>query len=399
MKKSWIYLNLFIDNEWDERKILDQIYSLKLDASEEILKSYTHWGLFFSAPHDEVILDTPIDAGLVKYLEQFFGPLSSSYIFDYKKVEPAQDDRIFVVGVSRREDEIFGEEALLLRGYLSSHEYKIINRKDFLLHLCENKKIKFPSGQIVKISDLKLKENQKCCLKFLSSAGGRGVFILDSSLEKFEILLRFIDEEDLIGLEVLMQELLDIKEHFYIVAGTERAFSIREFKVFYDEKGNSKRHVLTKGPSLELQEVATKMALSLKESGYSGSFGFDGCVTQDGVIFPAIDLNVRIDKSRIFSQVLERFNQKDMWKHYEFRRERFLTQGYENFDSFYNEKIKFLEHGDCRIIVLLCSNMFGKNNGQRVGEITFMIASNLSFESEPYQSWINDCYHALGIKR
>ena len=140
--KKWIYLNLFIDNDWDEKKIIDQIYHLKLSSSEEILRSYTHLGIFLGEDKDQVLIETPIDKDFLSYLQRHFTSLAHPILYE-GKIELGEDVELLISGVSAKEKEIFAD-SLEKKGLLRENDFIKLNRKDFLLFLA--RKLKFSLG-------------------------------------------------------------------------------------------------------------------------------------------------------------------------------------------------------------------------------------------------------------
>lgn len=396
--KKVIYLNLFIDNEWDEKKIIDQIFNLTLSSSEEILKSYTLLGLFLSGEGDIVLVESSIDDDFLNYLEGHLGPLGTPVLLK-EKIAINDDKDIILAGVSQKEEALFGKELLSKKGMLLHDSFAYLNKKDFLMNLAGKEDLKFPNSQIVKLKRLISDSPDKSyCLKFLNSAGGRGVFKITPGNNVLNFIEQQIEEQDSRDLMVMKQELIDIRDHFYTVAHTDVSLPVLGFNIEYDEKGNSKRHCFTGTAPEARNECAKKIASILRAQDYEGSFGFDGFTSLDGEIYPAIDLNVRIDKSRVFADIIGRLSDLSRWKNIEFRRERTLMKGSSCFKDFYEEKIKKMDHHNYKIIVLLCSNLFYENTEIRVAELTFILLSNTTLPDREYDSWVKHCYKTLGIE-
>lgn len=395
-----IYLNLFIDNDWDDKKIVDQIYSLKIDSSENILKSYTHFGVFLGNESDTALVDSPFDPVFHAYLELKLGKLAKAKeleSFDFhgfKKNDP------IVVGVSKREEKIFGKEFLSSKGWMSTQKFSLINRKDFLFQLAGKINFPFPKSELVKFNELKADSNY--VVKILNSAGGRGVFKVSEENQLLSFLERQLEEEvqDLI---VLKQELVDIKRHYYTAGHTENEWLPVGFLVDYDEHGNSKKHILEKKLNPGRRDLALHIGRALRQEGYHGSFGFDGFYSQEGKHFPAVDLNVRLDKSSLFNTILKRVDtdEKDVM----FYRERFTTKAWRNFQEFYENCLKKQEvlsrnfNNQFQMVVVLCSNLFHPKKEEVMAELTFMVLKDSESSESDFNQWLSESYALLGINQ
>ena len=398
--KKLIYINLFIDNDWDTEKIIDQIFSIKIESSKNILKSYSHFGLFFGAGSDEVLIESPIDNDFRYYLESHFGSLALPIIVENYLAQPNSGIDLILSGVSKKEEKIFGS-LIKSKSLLSADKFCRLNRKDYILELRNKIDFNLPASQKILLKNiLQSPITKPFCIKFLNSSGGGGVFKVTHGGNILDFLATQL-EDFLESLVVLKQDLIEVKSHFYTVAHTDILNEPIGFEINYDSKGNSTRHRLLKSIPVERIKLARDVASELSKEGYSGSFGFDGFIDLNGNEYPLIDLNVRIDKSRIFHKVIERFNRPKA--DLEIRRERISLKAYASFKDFQIDKLEKIQAVNVQfdnqfsLVIILCSNLFHSNNDQTVGELTFLLINEGQNNNKDYDHWIRKCYEVLGV--
>lgn len=365
------------------------------------MKSYSHFGLYLGKPSDKALVESVVDPDFFFYLEKHLGKLAEPVLLSDFIPSIKSNDELLLVGVSEKEVALFGQDWTLKEGYLTSKNYQAINSKDLLFSLAHKLNFPFPPSSLIKFKDLLNMPDDKFpyCIKFLNSAGGRGVFKVDEDKKILDFLDRQL-EEQADSLVILKQEFVCAKKHFYTISHTDKGFC-EGFEIRYDDKGNSRLHLRETTISESRSSLASSLGSELLKMNYKGPFGFDGFLSEDGIEYSAIDLNVRLDKSRIFHEILKRIDVEG--KKVEFRRERFSLMSYSGFKEFYREKLKIIEErsalndNNFQLIVLLCSNMFKEQKEKVMGEMTFLISRKLNSSEIEFEKWLNDCYLLLGI--
>ena len=399
MKKA-VSLNLFIDNDWDKQKTVDEIYSIQVSGSGEILSSYFNLATLWGDQNDFSIIEQKMDKDFYSYLSDKL-PLAKELIFS-DLLNNANIESLEVVAVSSIEEKL--AEKLNLKLAYSEDFFIELNRKDYLVSLSKILEVNFPKSNIFKLFELDI-ENlaTPVVLKILTSAGGRGVFIIKkNNMEMVEYIKRQVLEVD-DQLDILVQEYIPVAKHFYTVAHTDNLKSeVMGYEIEYDKSNNSKLHRKEKIISPVRQEVAMRLADELKNKGYSGYFGFDGFSDEDQKEYPVIDLNVRLDKSRIISRIAEKLN-INMFYH-EFRRERYSSFKKSCFREYWVDRLDELHKvsekylNQFEIIPILFSNFFSDKNEEGTVEISFFTVVKSSRDDQ-YHAWLDEIYNWLGIKK
>ncbi len=396
-----IFINLFIDNNWDDEKVIDQIYSVKLNSSAEILDSYQNWGVYEGVPGDSAIVVQKFDPSFREFLADKLDLADEIFESDLSHLKNVTS--FHFVGISQTEQNIISRFPSVKNNYLSEASYKNLNSKITLYEIAKDNEINFPESSIVKLKDFKEleKSSSSYVLKYINSAGGRGVFIINESTKN---LVSFIDrqlEEKSKDLQFLKQEYVEIKSHFYTLANTNYSSSeVSGFKIIYDKHKNSKLHIYEDAISEDRIKAAEKIASSLRALGYSGVFGFDGFESTNGDIYPAVDLNVRYDKSRMILNLAKKFNIHH--NYFEFRRERFHSKSYKTFEQYWSSRIDDLNEINKKydnrfyLLPVLFSNFFKAEEQSDMVEISFFTGHNSSNQTG-FQAWITEIYNWMGI--
>ncbi len=395
-----ISLNLSIDNDWDKQKIVDEIYSIQVSGSDEILKSYLNLATLWGDQNDFSIIEQEMDKDFYTYLSDKL-PLAREVILsDLPKDK--KTNALEVVAVSNREEKL--AKKLNVKLAYSQDFFIELNRKDYLVNLAKKLEFDFPKSKILKLFQLDIKNlTEPVVLKILTSAGGRGVFIISSSnKEMVDFIKRQVLEVEA-QLDVLVQEYIPVAKHFYTVAHTDNLeHDILGYEIEYDKSNNSKLHKKEKIISPLRQEVAKKLANELKNKGYNGYFGFDGFIDNGQKEYPVIDLNVRLDKSRIISRIAEKLKINQLY--HEFRRERFSAFKISSFKEYWLDRLDELNKvsnkysNQFEIIPILFSNFFSVKNDEEVVEISFFTVLKSS-RDDRYYAWLDEVYNWLGIKK
>lgn len=400
--KKLIYINLFIDNEWDHHKILDTIFSLRVPSSKTILDSYYLWGIFRGNTDDYAIVKELADNEFVLFLNKHLELPIQIKNDDISSLDLNRLSNFEFVGISNEEESLISLKPNIRKKYLKEDDYRILNSKTILLELAEAEGINFPKTKIISVENFSELANtpRPFVLKFNHSAGGRGVFVINDKSEHLPAFIaRQLDDINESAV-FLKQEYIDIKSHFYTIANTESEV-IAGYEIVYDSSNNSKIHKPEKIIHKSRIEASAKISEYLRSQNYHGPFGFDGFIDTKEKIYPAIDLNVRLDKSRMIYDLACKLKIEN--ENYEFRRERFQSVGYSGFTAFWQVRIEGLnginnKYGNkFRIFPVMFANLFRSNKEIDTVEISFFFINTNEENIESFEEWKNNVYEWLGI--
>jgi hypothetical protein len=186
--------------------------------------------------------------------------------------------------------------------------YSSWNRKTKLVELASRLGFAFPRTEVVHSADLtsavRARSERPIVVKCEYGSGGRGVFVFNDAEPAF---LRHLERATQgLDLRWLVQSWHEKAFDFYTVC--EGAKILGRLKVQYDSQNNSWRHIGLAEEDSGVSRAASGIAAELAKEGYHGPFGMDGFVTKKGTGFPCIDLNVRLDKSRLLLEAAKKFS-------------------------------------------------------------------------------------------
>lgn len=401
--KKLIYLNLFIDNEWDEEKILDSVFIIQIPSSRKILNSYFALGVFLADNDDVVMVEDKIDDGFLKYLSLFFS-LPKFILSNEINKQDVERLRGLFAGVSKKEEElIYSNDLSGANGGASL--YKKLNSKFFLYEISLEKRIFFPVTEKIELAKIldEHKKGDEYFLKFPFGSGGRGVFYIDDS--RLDMIKVFSERLGGGGpFYLLKQKSIDVRSFLYTVSDNSIAgFLPVTFEIFFDKNNNSYRHKRYEGDDSLMRDAAKYIAKKLELESYHGPFGFDGMIDTKGELYPAIDLNVRYDKSRVILEAVKKFGIEDFY--YESIRRRFHRDSFLSFEKFWKEmkdRLGLDEKGFSAegmfFIPFLFSNFFSAIKSKQMMEVTFFVG-NIKKDQDrvSIDKWLEKIDKSLGV--
>lgn len=345
-----VFLYLGIDALWDE-EALRELFPVRSSLHQRQFREYTVFGLYFARPGDRVVLCTSLDPSFAEYLDLHGIPMPDLVPV---RGDPAEVGWEAAVqrdwrGTSGEYEPLFlgcspAEEPIVKAAFperwpefqRSMEAHVRWNRKSLLVEWAEELGIPFPRSQVVDLRDWKDPAFPgPYLLKALLSAGGSSQLRVDGAEAPLLSLFRRRLEQKNLRSRWLAQELHSRMADYCIFGDSSAAEALGELEVFYDEQRSSWRHRFPSWRDPEhgrlLRDAFTQLGEKLRASGYRGPYGLDAFLTESGSFFPAVDLNVRMDKSRLIHEAARRFGLAP--QETDSHRVRFRTDGEESFGS------------------------------------------------------------------
>jgi hypothetical protein len=311
-----IFLNLSIDLNWSQGA-LDALSPITHPRTLFFSQSWHRLGVFFAEAGDLVFTcsgqqpefqEFLVRQGLPRFdvIDIPHTPGSERWRKAVREIPDQRPlDNFLFCGVSSAED-FLHRTFLGTDARFTEQDFIRWNDKRFLVKQARECGILFPKT----VEDFQITSplpDGNWLLKAVRSSGGRGILDLTQRGGQVLDFLRRFGKPETIHSSWLLQEKLEPQTHFYAV-GETRSDGVTEFKSLFELKYDRSRSSwwhrgLGAHPHREAIEIATKkLGGLLARDGYQGSFGVDGFSTLDERLFPAIDLNVRVDKCVAISQ-------------------------------------------------------------------------------------------------
>ena len=222
---------------------------------------------------------------------------------------------------------------------------KKLNKKSYLIELSKELSFKIPDSKIVLGKQI---ENSNCLFKSIMSSGGSGIYKYDEIMKVKAWAIRKNMFEDWEQSQWIKQQIIERDLDINCFGHT----ATKEFNsatIKYDQNRLSLRHDLNylkdQAYELVLRETFEKIRVHLIKVGYSGYFGFDGIVGNGGIMYPVVDLNVRMNKSHVLHQISKCIKFPEPY--ISFFRLRFINNRWLNFRDFW----KFLDREAEKIFI------------------------------------------------
>ncbi len=368
-------VNLGIDNDWDSDRALDAFFPTRHPGTTQILDSYFAFGHFQAQPGDGVFVKYRSHPAYLDYLSRYFTVCPEFATADLEGLGSSRQFELDCVGRSQFEERLALAHPNLVfpQGQAGVAEYQALNRKSYLVELAEKLKFNFPATRVVTVDELLAYSNSSnIVLKYEVSAGGRGVFVIDEPRPEFIARLHAqLSPKQRRG-KILIQERVHPERHFYSVCLSGGA-DLKVFAVEYDRHNSSWCHMPELAPPPTLAAVARMLGDELVRAGYQGGFGFDGFLSREGVLYPAIDLNVRKDKTRFIQSAAHKLGLDGA--RYFFIRHRFRGMTAPSFQVFWRQTFAKLDDDRFEIIPALFANVFQEKAERRLQEVSFFLVS------------------------
>ena len=348
MNPNLIFINLLIDSLWSDGNFLEKIFDVKSPNVSNLARINEYLGQYFANDGDYVICPEKPLQKIRDFQESYLNFSSVNWVYVHSALNQVQN---FSTEVAKQiHDKTLGGavlagnsplENLLLQtlnistsGYgCDSNLVKKLNQKDYLLEISQKLKIQVPESEVISVDKI---SNSNHLYKSLISSGGSGVY----SYQDMERIKMWAQRKGLSSdwdrSMWLKQEMLNRAQDFNCFGSTE-SDRFQTVKIKYDRNRLSYQHdfdfEIDSKIADELKQSFMKVKNHLVEQGYSGPFGFDSVVTTDKRIFSVLDLNVRLNKSHVLRQVMQRFKVRKLYT--SFYRLRFINSEWTSFEVFW----------------------------------------------------------------
>lgn len=319
-KPALYFINLLIDQLWDEEQVLEKIFPTRIPSSIRIVRSYENLAIYLGNPDDLVLGSAETDSGFVDYLglhkisvprvrKVKSNPYDvQDWLLENQDVQLMDFETIQVAGLSKLEWQ------WLKKG--SSEPFRRFNSKVYLAHFARETGMPFPETQILQSHELFQglpPFRSERILKANWGSGGGGSFRLKSNSEPLLKLISARLQGERAEIEWLLQEKLErLVDYccFGTTASKGESTAPSVWQIEYDQNGSSWRHIAAPPMTPNAEEQSrwfSQLAQRLSNEGYEGPFGIDGFTTSQYQFFPAVDLNVRYNKCHLIEAAAQRF--------------------------------------------------------------------------------------------
>lgn len=338
------FINLSLDQLYDTLGVLKKLFPIRVPRSEALVRSNEDFAYLLTNTNDTAFQysrpEPWIDAlwrKSIPHLGSIEVMKSNPYdwqdwIQEFNEIIKAKNlkyDGAFVCGVSFVEEEINKKIPLSNVTFSQQSKVQVLNKKTKLPEIMQELSVDFPESRTLTssqlISELEYKKiSSEYLIKASYGSGGGANFSFESMDSSFaQYFLNFLKISP-VDFEWLIQKKLDRHLDFAFVGDTSDE-SGEILEIIYDHLMLSNEHKVLINPTLrqKILSVASDLRSYLLKQEYRGPFGFDGILTQQGKLYPVIDLNVRWTKSHYFVKLVSKLNIRDPWV---VIRERFVSE-------------------------------------------------------------------------
>lgn len=330
MSRALVFVNLAVDQLWDQAQVLKNIFPAKIPSSIRLVRANEDLGVFLGNFGDICLGYSRIPTGLMDLWQHYgFSPPElvglkcnpydvPSWLAEFSKVcqrHTSSFTHLIAAGISPLEMGILQINAELGKSIgvklhlttncsqLGSNLYQKLNNKLYLFDWCKKNNTPFPPSRDIKFAEISDNDDSPDFVlkaEFGSGGGGnlRGGFL--RGLVK--------RHPELGESRWLLQKYLNRKSDYTCFGWINANGEVSEpctYEVQYDQYSLSNFHRTHEAGFL--QGTYSQLANHLKSKSYFGPFGFDSILTDDDVLYPITDLNVRLTKTHLLYAAAEKF--------------------------------------------------------------------------------------------
>ncbi len=347
MKSKLIFINLLIDSLWTENDFLNKVFDVSSPETLTLSRVNEFLGRFFAQDGDLIVVPGPSDEKYFELQELHFNlsqarfivvpvPLDRVKEFAVTVKSLAQDiDSALFAGSSVLESTLVKELGIAKTASdMDINLVKRLNKKSYLLDLAKKLSFTIPDSEIVIGKQI---ENSECLFKSIVSSGGSGIYKYDDLMKVKAWAIRKNLSAEWDQSQWIKQQVID-RELDINCFGHTATKEFNSATIKYDQNRLSLRHDINfinrENVETPLKEIFDRVRNQLIKEGYSGYFGFDSIVSKDGILFPVVDLNVRMNKSHVLHQINKCIKFPEPYV--SFFRLRFINNRWLNFRDFWS---------------------------------------------------------------
>lgn len=343
-----IFANLLIDSLWDNNGFLEKIFDVKSPNVNNLARINEYLGQFLANDGDYVICPAKPSQNIVPFQSPYLNLSKVNWVYTHSSlnhIDAFSDEVVSQVfdkkigdfifsGFSPLEIQIVKKLKMVVPDYATDFSLAIkFNKKDYLMSLSSKLGIKIPRTEVVDGSQI---TNTHHLYKSLVSSGGSGIYTFPD-IERVKLWSdRKNLSEEWKKSKWLKQEILDRDQDFNCFGYTD-SDRFQTVKIKYDKNRLSYQHdfdfELETKTGEELKKSFDKIKSHLIEQNYKGPFGFDSVITKNKDVFPIVDLNVRLNKSHVLRQIMQKFKVRKLYT--SFYRLRFINSEWPSFETFW----------------------------------------------------------------
>jgi hypothetical protein len=297
-----------IDENWARHR-LDRIFPVKDPVNQKLARAQEHLGFFLCEPKDELWLSEAPDNEFLSYLKER-SSIDPRIVLTSQWDESVSKERNWIfAGISQREIQL---ASLGEKGLAESENFERWNEKTYLWNLARELCFPFPETILLNTKEHKSEAipftgERSWMLKANRSSGGSGL-LGGSNVDRIWSYIQRAGQADPDESWLLQERLERISD--YSLCGSSLEKKPKGFLVTYDANHSSWLHqsVSPENIPFDFLSVFERLADRLRLDGYGGHFGIDGFLAKDDRLFPAVDLNVRWEKTGLLAKAAQAFS-------------------------------------------------------------------------------------------
>lgn len=301
--KRVIFINLSIDQIWDQTKNLEAVFPIRLKSSEYVARINENLGIYLSQSGDHV-LGFHNTKGFSEFIQQWPTTWGELIVIKANPYDQAE-----------WEAEISRLPALKKLPWLQIESPAHFNMKTLLIELAADGRIRIPPTRILNQAQLVLGEclefSKPHFLKYNFGSGGGGNFLLENSQDKTLVYLqrRLSEKADLQHLtNWLLQEKIPSSFEGCVFGWSDSDSEPEVCQILYDVNGLSYQHDFQVPREIFSQASAAfhRLRIDLSLKGYHGPMGIDFLISAEDQKLYLVDLNMRWTKTHLLSAAMEK---------------------------------------------------------------------------------------------
>lgn len=297
-----IFINLSIDQLWDQTKNLEAVFPIRLKTSEYVARINENLGIYLSQGGDQV-LGFRKTRGFLEFIRQWPTTWGELIVIEANPYDRAE-----------WEAEVSRHSSLKNLPWLQIESLAHLNMKTFLIELAAEVDFQVPSTRILNQSQLLLGESltfsKPHFLKYNFGSGGGGNFLLENSQDKTLVYLQRRLSEN--NSKWLLQEKIPSAFEGCVFGWSDSSSDPEVCQIFYDMNGLSYQHDFQVSREIFSQTAATfhRLRTELLRKGYQGPMGIDFLISAADQKPYLVDLNLRWTKTHLLLAAMEKLKMK-----------------------------------------------------------------------------------------